>query len=75
VVKHGKGRNAKDHDVPMIFVVYAENHSVDCYHMWNLATKKQTETGDVICLHHMYYQNNTQKLDYYWQSRSVMTIS
>jgi hypothetical protein len=42
----------------MMFVGYAENHSHDCYRMWNPATKLITETRDVIWLHRMYYQND-----------------
>ena len=42
----------------MVFVGYAENHSHNCYCMWNPASCKVTESHDVIWLHRMYYQDN-----------------
>ena len=45
-----------DRGIPMVFVGYADNHSWDCYRMWNPSTSKITESRDVIWLHRMYYQ-------------------
>ena len=55
-----QGKNGKlgDWGIPMVFVVYVENHSHDCYSMWNPASCKITESCDVIWLHHIYYQDD-----------------
>ena len=42
----------------MVFEGYAENHSGNCYRMWNPASCKVTESRDVLWLHRMYYQDN-----------------
>ena len=55
-----RGKNGKlgDRGIPMVFVGYAENHSGDCYRMWNPTSRKVTESHDVIWLHRMFYQDN-----------------
>ena len=58
VVRRGKNGKLGDRGIPMVFVGYAENHSWDCYRMWNPKTSKITETRDVIWLHRMYYQSD-----------------
>ena len=37
---------------------YAKNQSHNCYHMWNPASHKITESRDLIWLHCMYYQED-----------------
>ncbi len=44
--------------IPVVFVGYVENHSHDCYHLWNPALHKITESCDVIWLHRMNYQDD-----------------
>jgi hypothetical protein len=56
VVRRGKDGKLGDRGLPMVFVGYSDNHSWDCYRMWNPKTNKITETRDVIWLHRMYYQ-------------------
>ena len=56
VVRRGKDGKLGDRGQPMVFVGYSDNHSYDCYRMWNPKTSKITETRDVIWLHRMYYQ-------------------
>ena len=58
VVTRGKNRKLGDRGIPMMFVGYAKNYSHDCYRMWNPASRKITESHDVIWLHHMYYQDD-----------------
>ncbi len=40
-----------------MFVGYADNHSGDCYMMYNPNTGRVVETRDVIFLHRMLYQD------------------
>ena len=56
VVKQGKNGKLGDRGTPMVFVGYANNHSHDCYRMYNPNTKKVSETRDVVWLHRMFYQ-------------------
>jgi hypothetical protein len=58
VVTRGENGKLGDRGIPMVFVGYAENHSHDCYRMWNPVSNKITESCDVIWLHHMYYQDD-----------------
>ena len=57
-----RGKNGKlgNQGIPVVFVGYAENHSHDCYRMWNPASCKISESCDVIViwLHRMYYQDD-----------------
>ncbi len=55
------GKNGKTGDwgmCSMVFVGNAENHSIDCYRMWNTKSCKFTESHDETWLCYMNYQDN-----------------
>ena len=54
-VKIGKNGKINDRGVTMMFLGYANNHSGNCYRMYNPFTKKIVETRDIIWLNRMYY--------------------
>ena len=59
-VKTGKDGKVGDHGVTCMFVGYADNHSGDCYRMYNPNTGRVMETRDVIFLQRMFYEDKCE---------------
>ena len=60
-MKTGKDGKVGDHGVMCMFVGYADNHSGDCYRMYNPNTGRVMETRDVIFLHRIFFQDKCKE--------------
>ncbi len=56
IIKTGKDGKMRGWGITGMFVGYASNHEGDCYRMWNLNTKKVSETRDMVFLNRMFFR-------------------
>ncbi len=56
VIKTGKDRKTGDQGVTSMLMGYNSNHKGDCYRMWNLKTKKVSETREMVFLNRMFFK-------------------
>ncbi len=49
------------HEVMCMFIGYTNNHTGNCYRMWNPNTEQVSKTRDIIFLHKMFYQDKCKE--------------
>jgi hypothetical protein len=63
-VKEGKKGKVLGRGITMMFIGYDNEHSGNCYRMYNLATSRVAITQDVTWLGRMFYTRSPHKLDH-----------